>query len=40
VSGQHHVPAALPPGKRPPVPIEKEAGWAPESVLILAGLEL
>jgi hypothetical protein len=23
---------ALPPGKEPPVPIEQEAGWAPEPV--------
>jgi hypothetical protein len=32
VSGQHHAPAALPPGKGPPVPIVQEAGWAPEPV--------
>jgi hypothetical protein len=33
VSGQRHAPAALlPPGKRPPVPIVQEAGWAPEPV--------
>jgi hypothetical protein len=33
VSGQRHAPAALlPPGKEPPVPIVKEAGWAPEPV--------
>ena len=28
VGGQHHAPAALPPGKDP-VPIVQEAGWAP-----------
>jgi hypothetical protein len=28
--GQIHAPAALPPGKEPPVPIGKEAVWAPE----------
>jgi hypothetical protein len=33
VSGQRHAPAALlPPGKGPPVPIGREAGWAPEPV--------
>jgi hypothetical protein len=33
VSGQRHAPAALlPTGKGPPVPIEQEAGWAPEPV--------
>jgi hypothetical protein len=32
VSGQHHAPAALYPGKEPPVPILQEAGWAPEPV--------
>ena len=31
VSGQHHVPAALSPGKNS-VPIDYEAGWAPEPV--------
>jgi hypothetical protein len=47
VSGQLHVPAVLPPGKEPPVPIGYEAGWAPEPVwtmwrkfLTLPGLEL
>jgi len=30
VNGQLHPPAALPPGKDPPVPIGYEAGWAPE----------
>jgi hypothetical protein len=32
VSGQLHTPAALPPGKEPPVPIREEIGWAPEPV--------
>jgi hypothetical protein len=32
VSGQRHAPAALPPGKGPPVPIGQEAGWASEPV--------
>jgi hypothetical protein len=32
VSGQHHAPAALYPGKGPTVPIVQEAGWAPEPV--------
>jgi hypothetical protein len=33
VSGQRHAPAALyPRGKDPPVAIEQEAGWAPETV--------
>ena len=31
VGGQHHSPAALPPGKDP-VPIVQEAGWAPGPV--------
>jgi hypothetical protein len=30
VSGQLQAPAALLPGKGPPVPIGQEAGWAPE----------
>jgi len=30
VSGQLHAPAALLSGKKPPVPIEQEAGWAPQ----------
>jgi hypothetical protein len=30
VGGQLHVPAALPPGKEPLVPIGEEAVWAPE----------
>jgi hypothetical protein len=47
VSGHLHAPAALLPGKEPPVPIGQEAGWAPELVwtiwrklLTLPGLEL
>jgi hypothetical protein len=32
VSGQLQAPAALPPGKEPPVPFGEEAGWAPEPV--------
>jgi hypothetical protein len=32
VSGQRHAPAALAPGKGPPVPIVQVAGWAPEPV--------
>jgi hypothetical protein len=32
VSGQLNAPTALPPGEEPPVPIGKEAGWAPEPV--------
>jgi hypothetical protein len=33
VTGQRHAPAALyPRGKRPQVPIEQEAGWAPEPI--------
>jgi hypothetical protein len=36
VSGQLHAPASLPPGKYPPpVPIEQEAGWAPEPIWTL-----
>jgi hypothetical protein len=30
--GQLHAPAALPPGKEPPVPIEYEIGWTREPV--------
>jgi hypothetical protein len=30
VSGQLHAPTALSPGKEPPVPIGKEAGWTSE----------
>jgi hypothetical protein len=30
VSGQHHSPAALYPGKGPPVTIGQGAGWAPD----------
>jgi hypothetical protein len=47
VSGQLHAPAALPPGKGPPVPIGQEVGWTPETVwtrwgkfLTLPGFEL
>jgi hypothetical protein len=46
VSGQLHAPAALSPRKGPQVPIEQEAGWAPEPIwtwrkfLPLPGLEL
>ena len=36
VGGQHHAPAALPPGKDP-VPIVQEAGWAPGQVWTVAG---
>jgi hypothetical protein len=32
VTGQRHAPAALCPGKGPPVPIVQEAGWASEPV--------
>jgi len=32
VSGQLYATTALPPGKELPVPIGKEAGWAPEPV--------
>jgi len=32
VSGHLYVPAALPPGKEPPVPTVYEAGWAPELI--------
>jgi hypothetical protein len=35
MSGEIHYPAALLPGKESPVPIEKEAGWAPEVVWTL-----
>jgi hypothetical protein len=42
VSGQLHAPAALPPGKEPPVPIGKEAGWHVEKrkFFTILGLEL
>jgi hypothetical protein len=39
MSGQHHAPAALPPGKQPPITIEEEAEWAPESVWLLSRIE-
>jgi len=32
MNGQPHSPAALPPGKEPPVLTGLEAGWAPEPV--------
>jgi hypothetical protein len=32
LSGQLHAPAALPPGKEPPVPIGEEGRWTPEPV--------
>jgi hypothetical protein len=32
VSGELHAPAALPPGKEPPVPVGYDAGWATEQV--------
>jgi hypothetical protein len=35
VSGQLHAPAALPPGKDPPVPNGQKAGWAPEPFWML-----
>jgi hypothetical protein len=35
VSGQLHSPAALLPGKQPPIPIVYEAGWDPEPVWTL-----
>jgi hypothetical protein len=35
VSGQLHAPAALPPGKGPPVPIREGDRRAPESVWTL-----
>jgi hypothetical protein len=48
MSGQLYAPATLSPGKKPPAPIEQEAGWAAEPVwttwrrkfLTLPGLEL
>jgi hypothetical protein len=40
VSGQMHVPAALPMGKSPPVPIIQKAGLdAVEKILLLLGIE-
>jgi hypothetical protein len=42
MSAQFHAPAALPPGKEPPVPIRYEAGWTQDDVkkkfLTLPGL--
>jgi hypothetical protein len=37
VSSQLHAPATLPTTEDPTVPIEKEAGWAPELVWRLWG---
>jgi hypothetical protein len=37
VSNQHHAPVALSSGKEPPVPIEQEAGLAPEPVWTVVG---
>jgi hypothetical protein len=39
LSDQFHAPAALPPGKYPPVPIGQEAGWAPDPVWRMQGRE-
>jgi hypothetical protein len=39
VSGQLHAPAALPPGKEPPVPIGSEVGWTPEPVWMIWSTE-
>jgi hypothetical protein len=33
VSGQLKAAATLPPRKEPPVPMEQEAGWAPEPIV-------
>jgi hypothetical protein len=38
--GQLHAPAALPPGKEPPVPIGQEVEWAPEPVWMLCRREM
>jgi hypothetical protein len=35
VSGHFYVPAAVHPGKEPPVPIGEETGWTPEPVWTL-----
>jgi hypothetical protein len=49
VNSQIHAPAALPPGKKPSVPIIYEGGWTPEPIfddvekrkfLILPGLDI
>jgi hypothetical protein len=37
VSGQLYAPAALPPGREPPVPIVWKAGWGSELVWTLWG---
>jgi hypothetical protein len=39
VSGQLHVPTALPPGKGAPVPIGQEVGWTPETVWTISRRE-
>jgi len=39
VNGQLHAPAALPPGKEPLVPIEEEAGWAPDDFIALLSVD-
>jgi hypothetical protein len=39
VIGQFHTPAALPPGKKPPVPIGDEARWASETNWTLWNIE-
>jgi hypothetical protein len=39
VTGQLHVPAALPSAKQPALPRELEAGWAPEPTLMLWRME-
>ena len=39
VSGQPYSPTALHPGEEPPVPVEQEAGWFPESVWTIVGRE-
>jgi hypothetical protein len=39
VSGQLHAPAALLPGKEPPVPIGKKNGWVPNLVWTLWSTE-
>ena len=36
VSGESDTSTALPPGKNPSVPIEQDAGWAPEPVWMLS----
>jgi len=36
VGSESDTSTALPPGKNPPVPIEQDAGWAPEPVWMLS----